>query len=139
MAHRKNQDGAIRFVPAVKAVLLCALLGGSCVGYVVQKNQIFSLGETKKKRERRLEELRLANKLLTDRLEAMKAPWRLEDRVKQMNLGLFPAQRAQMIWLDEPGVTAPLPAPATPLSPARPRVEVARAPGPVLTARRATQ
>ena len=32
-------------MPAVKAALLCLLLGGSAIGYVYQKNQIIELGK----------------------------------------------------------------------------------------------
>ena len=43
--NRKNHSGAVRLVPALKAVLFCAFICGSCVGYVVQKNKIFELGQ----------------------------------------------------------------------------------------------
>ena len=38
--NRKNQSAAIRFGPAIKAFLLCALVGGAGVGYVWQKGRI---------------------------------------------------------------------------------------------------
>ena len=43
--NRKNQSGAVRFVPALKAVLLCSIIGFFCVGYVWQKNKIYELGQ----------------------------------------------------------------------------------------------
>ena len=42
--NRKYRSAALRFGPALKAVLLCLLLGGSGLGYVWQKNQIYELG-----------------------------------------------------------------------------------------------
>ena len=42
--NRKYQSAAIRFGPALKALLLCLLIGGSGVGYVWQKDQIIRLG-----------------------------------------------------------------------------------------------
>ena len=42
--NRKNQAAEIRFGPALKASFLCLLIGGSAIGYVWQKNQIYRLG-----------------------------------------------------------------------------------------------
>ena len=52
--NRKYQSAAIRFGPALKAFLLCLLIGGSAVGYVWQKNQIYQLGQQIKLREANL-------------------------------------------------------------------------------------
>ena len=52
--NRKYESAAIRFGPALKAFLLCLLIGGSGVGYVWQKNQIYELGRQFKQQERRL-------------------------------------------------------------------------------------
>ena len=49
--NRKHQSAAIRFGPALKAFLLCVLIGGSAVGYVWQKSQIEQLGDQIKQRE----------------------------------------------------------------------------------------
>ena len=72
--NRKNQSGAVRFVPALKAVLLCTLIGGSCVGYVVQKNKIYELGQQIGARQYKLEKLKKESQVLTDRLAAMQLP-----------------------------------------------------------------
>jgi hypothetical protein len=42
--NRKYQSAAVRFGPALKAFLLCAVIGGSGVGYVWQKSQIDAKG-----------------------------------------------------------------------------------------------
>ncbi len=55
--NRKYQSAANRFGPALKAFLLCLLIGGSGVGYVWQKDQISQLGQQIKKRELRLADL----------------------------------------------------------------------------------
>jgi len=47
--NRKSQSAAIRFGPALKAFLLCLLIGGSGIGYVWQKDQIGRLGGTERK------------------------------------------------------------------------------------------
>ena len=101
-APRHHQSGAVRLLPAVKAVLLCALLGGFCVGYVLQKNKIFELGQQIGQRQHQLERLRKENQLLADRLSVLQLPQRLAERVNQLKLGLVPPQPSQVIWITEP-------------------------------------
>lgn len=100
-ARHRSQSGAVRLVPAIKAVLLCALIGGFCVGYVLQKNQIYELGQQKGQREQRLKRLRQENLMLVDRLAAMQLPQRLAERVAELRLGLLPPQPSQVIWMTE--------------------------------------
>lgn len=100
--NRKNQAAAIRFGPALKAVVLCLLLGGSGVGYVWQKNQIYDLGQQMKKRETTLRTLQDQNEKLRKHLAAMRSPKFLEERVKLLNLGLVQPQPGQILRLAEP-------------------------------------
>jgi uncharacterized coiled-coil protein SlyX len=104
--NRRNQSGAVRFVPALKAVLLCALIGGFCVGYVLQKNKIFELGQQIGQRQQKLERMKKENQILSDRLSGMQLPQRLAERVRELRLGLVPPAPSQVIWITEP---APLP------------------------------
>ena len=76
--NRKYQSAAIRFGPALKAFLLCLLIGGSGVGYVWQKDQIDQLGQQIKKREMRLAELEDQNEKLEKQLATMRSPRFLE-------------------------------------------------------------
>src|SRR4030095_1558233 len=85
--NRPNQSGAVRFVPALKAVLLCSLIGGFCVGYVLQKNKIFELGQQIGQRQQKLERLRKENQALADRLAMMQLPQRLAERGGQLQRG----------------------------------------------------
>ena len=94
-------------MPALKAALLCSLIGGSCVGYVVQKNKIFELGQQIGARQQKLEKLKKENRALADRLASMQLPQRLAERVKDLKLGLVPPQPAQIIWIADPSVTFP--------------------------------
>jgi hypothetical protein len=100
--NRKNQSAALRFGPVVKAFLLCLLLGGSGVGYVWQKNQIYQLGLEIKRREMRLVQLHELNKNLSTELGELRRPAYLMRKVKDLNLGLVPAQPSQIWRLDEP-------------------------------------
>lgn len=104
---RKNQSGAIRLVPAIKATLICAVLGGSAVGYVLQKNEIFELGQKIKVRESRLRELKMQNATRAGQLATLQLPRNLAERARALNLGLVQPQPGQMIWLPEPAATAP--------------------------------
>ena len=100
--NRKNQSAAIRFGPAIKAFLLCAMIGGAGVGYVWQKSQISELGRQILKREKRLVELQGQNEKLKKQLALMRSPQFLEMRVKELNLGLLPTQSSQFWRLTEP-------------------------------------
>ena len=100
--NKKHQSAAIRFGPALKAFLLCLLIGGSGVGYVWQKNQIDQLSRQIGKREMHLKELQDQNEKLRRQMAYMKSPSYLEARVKELNLGLLPPQPSQVWYMKEP-------------------------------------
>lgn len=100
--NRKNQSAAIRFGPAVKAFLLCLAIGGSGIGYVWQKNQIYELGQQIRKGETRLNDLQDQNEKLKRQLALMQSVPFLEARVKELNLGLVQPQPSQVWRLPEP-------------------------------------
>ncbi len=100
--NRKYQSAAIRFGPALKAFVLCLLIGGSGVGYVWQKNQIYRLGRQIKEHEIRLAQLQDQNEKWSKQLATMRSPLFLEMRIKELNLGLGPPQAAQICRLTEP-------------------------------------
>ena len=100
--NRKYQSAAVRFGPALKAFLLCAVIGGSGVGYVWQKSQIDELGRQIKARELRLTELLTQNKKARDQLAVLRSPIMLKKRVDELTLGLAEPQQAQIWRLPEP-------------------------------------
>src|SRR6267154_1370358 len=100
--NRKSQSAAVRFGPALKAFLLCLLIGGSGVGYVWQKDQIDRLGQQIKIREARLAALEEQNEKLRKQLAFMRSPRFIEARIKDLNLGLGAAQPAQVWRMSEP-------------------------------------
>ncbi len=100
--NRKYQSAAIRFGPALKAFLLCLLIGGSGVGYVWQKDQISQLGQQIKKRELRMRELAYQNEKLNKQLATMRTPLFLEMRIRDLKLGLVRPEQAQIWRLPEP-------------------------------------
>ena len=100
--NRKYQAAGIRFGPALKALLLCLLIGGSGVGYVWQKNQIYELGQQIKQRETQLDQLETQNKKLEKHLGTMRTPALLEKRIMELNLGLVQPLPSQVVRLPEP-------------------------------------
>ena len=100
--NRRSQAAAIRFAPALKALLLCLLLGGSGVGYVWQQKQLYELGRQMEKRELRLAEMREQNEKLRRHLAMLRSPAALEARARELNLGLVLPQPAQVRRLVEP-------------------------------------
>ncbi len=100
--NRKNQSAAIRFGPALKALLLCLLIGGCGVGYVWQKDQIRQLGVQIGQREARVQLLTRENEKRRNQLEKMRSPQVLEARIRELNLGLVQPQPAQVWQLSEP-------------------------------------
>jgi len=100
--NRKNQSAAIRFGPALKALGLCLLIAGSAVGYVWQKSQIYQLGQQIRHRELRLARLQNDNQKLSDQLSILRSPTMLDRRVRELNLGLAPAQPMQVFRVAEP-------------------------------------
>ena len=100
--NRKYQSAAIRFGPALKAFLLCLFIGGSGVGYVWQKNQIYELGQQIRKREIRLDALKEQNDKYKKQLATMRSPPFLEMRIRDLKLGLAMPHPSQVWCLPEP-------------------------------------
>jgi hypothetical protein len=99
---RKSQSAAIRFGPALKAFFLCFLIAGSAVGYVWQKSQIYELGRQIRQCEIHLSQLRSQNQRLADQLAILRSPVMLDQRARQLNLGLVPATPGQVCRLPDP-------------------------------------
>jgi len=99
--NRRTQSAAIRFGPALKALFLCLVIAGLAVGYVWQKGQIFQLGRQITSCEGRLAQLRDENQKSSDQLAVLHSPVMLDQRVRELNLGLVPAQPGQIYRLVE--------------------------------------
>ena len=107
--NRKYQSAVSKFGPALKAFLLCLLIGGSGVGYVWQKDQISQLGQQIKKRELRLAELENQSEKLRKQLATMRSPRYLERRIQDLGLGLVPPLQTQVWRRAEPAPDLPRP------------------------------
>ncbi|HUB87892.1 MAG TPA: septum formation initiator family protein [Verrucomicrobiae bacterium] len=105
MARNQNSQAAvIRFGPALAALFACFVIAGAAVGYVWQKGQIYQLGRQIREKELRLNQLSDENDQLSRQLADLRSPVMLDQRARQLNLGLAPAQPTQMVWLPEPSV-----------------------------------
>jgi len=105
--NRKNQAASIRFGPALKALFLCLLIAGSAVGYVWQKSQIYQLGKQIHQKELRLTQLARDNKKLDDQLGLLRSPVMLDQRVRELKLGLAPVPPMNVFRLPEIPMAAP--------------------------------
>jgi hypothetical protein len=105
--NRKNQSAAIRFGPALKALFLCMLIAGSAIGYVWQKNEIYRLSQQIRQGEIRLKQMADGNEKLRVKLADLRSPLMLDQRARELNLGLAPAQPMQVWRLPEPATAPP--------------------------------
>lgn len=88
-------------MPGVKAALICLLLGGSAIGYVYQKNQLIELGKQIQKSEQCLKALSDKNARLQGQLHTLQSTFYLEQRNKQLNLGLVQPAQSQILTIVE--------------------------------------
>jgi len=100
--NRKYQTTSARFAPALRAFLLCALIGGSGVGYVWQKSRIDELSKQMKAREQKLEALETSNKKLRKQLASEQSAPSLIAKIGTMKLGLEPVNPNQVWRMTEP-------------------------------------
>ena len=107
MGRNRKNGSATWLVPGVKAALICLLLGGSAIGYVYQKNQLIELGKQIQKSEQRLKALSDNNAQLQRSISTLQSAYYLEQRVKQLNLGLVQPTQSQILTIVETPVNAP--------------------------------
>jgi len=107
MGRNRKNGSATWLVPGVKAALICLLLGGSAIGYVYQKNQLIELGKQIQKGEQRLKVLNDQNAQLARSLSTLQSTFYLEQRVKQLNLGLVQPAQSQILTIVEVAANAP--------------------------------
>jgi hypothetical protein len=104
---KKNQSARIGFGPVLKVFFLCSVIGGSAMGYVWEKGQIYELGRQIRQEEIHLSQLKGQNQRLTDQLAILRSPVMIDQRARQLNLGLVPAQPGQVCRLPEPVLSVP--------------------------------
>jgi hypothetical protein len=118
MGRNRKNGSATRFVPAVKAALLCLLLGGSAIGYVYQKNQLAEIGKQIDKREKDYVNQRNSNAQTERSLAFSKTQSAIEERMRKWNLNLIAPDLSQILTIVE--VPAPTATKSQPLYVERP-------------------
>jgi hypothetical protein len=104
---RKPQSAAVRFGPAIKAMMICVFIGGTGVGYVWQQHLLHELGRQKKQREFRLEELRWQNGQMSRHLAEQRSPRAIQERVRELKLGMDLVKPGQVVRIPDGSQTAP--------------------------------
>ncbi len=100
--NRKNQSAAVRFGPALKALLVCAAVGGAGVGYVWHVQQLHLLWRKIVEGEKRLEALVRENREWEKQLSYLKSPAVLKSLVSKHNLNLGMTHPDQVLVLLDP-------------------------------------
>jgi len=98
--NRKSSSAALRFGPAVKALLLCLAIGGAGLGYVWQKTVLRELGQQQLRSERKLADLEFKNEELRKQLSFLSSAENLKARNRAF--GLTPPPPGQVVRLSEP-------------------------------------
>lgn len=99
--NRKNQTVSVRFGPPLKAAFLLLFIGAAALGYVWQKSMINQLAREQVTREARLKQLFAENDRLAGEIANLHQPVQLDQRARELNLGLTPAQPGQVVRLVE--------------------------------------
>lgn len=99
--NRKSQTASVRFGAVIRVCCLCLLVAASAIGFVWEKSEIARLGRQISQREASLRQLQAENNRLAGQIGRLREPVMLDQRVRELNLGLTPAQPAQKIWLTE--------------------------------------
>ena len=111
--NRKNGSVAIRFGPAIKALLGCVLFVVCAVGYVWQKSVILDLQRQSTMGKQALKTLQNRNRQLRDQLAGLTSPEQLKERMRELSPGLA-LPTARQVWrpVEPPAPPSARPAPA---------------------------
>ncbi len=100
MNGRKKQSGAW-LKPAIKALIGCAMIVSAGLGFLWLKGQRDERGREIVKKEARLLELISYRERLENHLAELRSPRALDERARELRLGLVPPQPDQIMRLSE--------------------------------------
>ena len=101
MSRSRPQSAAIRLGPALAVLVFCALLGGIGLGYVGQKKNIQTLGETIAKHEMERERLAEIRRQYESTYHYLTSKDSLESLIRKHNLDLRQPSPSQVVTLDD--------------------------------------
>jgi hypothetical protein len=135
--NQKNGDAAIRFRTIVWTFGACAVVAMVGLGLAHQHNLHHDLADEGRRLDREIDALEDRIRQAIKVEAALKSPLALEQRVRDLNLGLVPIQATQRLYLAHS--EAPATSPALPLPRLTPGTEIAasRPPAPTAPANRA--
>lgn len=97
-----KSDSPVTLRSFIAVALFSLIAVSSGIGYLKQKEHTERIGEDIKQLETSLETLKLKNRLRESRIEQLKSPQRLEQKVKEMELGLRLPEEKQVMRLGDP-------------------------------------
>ena len=108
--NRKNSaGGGVRLGPVVKVFFICLVIGSLGVTFVWQKRQIYSLGVRTSELEKKLANLKRDNETRRQQLAMLHSLPSLDNRVKELKLGLGVPTPDQILTLVEGQITRGVP------------------------------
>jgi cell division protein FtsL len=106
---KNNTGGGVRLGPVVKVFFLCLFIGSLGVTFVWQKRQIYSLGVKTSELEKKLATLKRENETRRQQLAMLHSLPSLDNRVKELKLGLGVPTPDQILTLVEGQITRVVP------------------------------
>jgi cell division protein FtsL len=95
----KEQRSEVRLATAVKAILICLLIGGVAIGYVLQSHENLRLNEELGTLEREHQKLKAESHRLENQLQDLHAPANIERMVVAHGLDLVRSRPGQVVVL----------------------------------------
>lgn len=103
MARNRRNQSLERFVPVLKAFLLCTLIGGAGLGYVWKKSETVEFGRKLGALEKKLKRQQQQNKDLNDTYASLCTPQVLQEKIARWKLDLAMPAQEQIVHLPPPG------------------------------------
>ena len=122
---RRKQTAAVQGGPVLAALLIFGILAVAGIGYLRLQQQIRELAKDRLAFEESLTDLQAERKTLQQKLDGLRSPASLEQKVKSLRLDLAAPEPHQILVLAEPipGAAAPIRPDAPPRHPLKTREE----------------
>lgn len=114
---KKSHTNPIEIGNIVKMVVIVVIAGMVALSYVWMKHQMHALGNHQKEMERRLEDLRLRNRVAATQIAELTSTASLQRQLAQGRLDLIQIKDQRIVRLDHTGELPEIPDPASELLP----------------------
>ena len=99
---RRRNGTELKPKTIICGIVVCSAICLAGIGYVWAKTEVWGLGDQIKKLEHRRDELKRNNDALQRQYAAMCTPARLDERVRELQLGLAEPAVHQIVRMQEP-------------------------------------